>query len=179
MTRIGSVYAEALYGLAKDEGISEKVLSEMETLAKAFETEPDFIRLLSAPSISKDERCGIIDNSFAGKVEPYVLNFLKILTEKGYMGQFGDCCSAFRRLYHEDNGILSVKVVTAVALTDAQSEKLSAKLAKMTGKKILLDRVVDPSCMGGVRLDYDGMRVDDTIQHRLDSLRNLLKNTIL
>lgn len=179
MTRIGSVYAEALYGLAKDEGMSEKVLSEMEILNEAFAAEPGFLKLLSAPAVSKDERCSIVDSSFAGKVEPYVLNFMKILTEKGYMNQFADCCTAYRRLYHEDNGILPVKAVTAVALTEAQAAKLSAKLEKMTGKKILLENVVDPSCLGGVRLDYDGKRVDDTIQHRLDALRGLLKNTIL
>ena len=46
----------------------------------------------------------------------------------------------------------------------------------MTGKSIRLICRVDPSCMGGMRLDYDGRRVEDTIRHRLDTLGDLLKN---
>ena len=49
----------------------------------------------------------------------------------------------------------------------------------MTGKTILLANRVDPTCLGGVRLDYDGQRLDDTVSHRLDSVRELLKNTVL
>ena len=49
----------------------------------------------------------------------------------------------------------------------------------MTGKTILLDNRVDTTCLGGVRLDYDGQRLDDTICHRMESIRELLKNTVL
>ena len=179
MTQIGSVYAQALYSLAKDEGKSAEILKEMNVLGEAFAQEPDFLKLLSQPAIPKDERCRIIDDSFAGKIDVYVLNFMKILTEKGYMGYFADCCEAYKKQYNEDNGILPVKVVTAVALTKEQAEKLAAKLNKTTGKIVELQNVIDPSCIGGVRLDYDGKRVDDTLQHRLDAVRSLLKNTIL
>ena len=179
MTRVGSVYAEALYGLAKDEGLGEIILKELMVLQEAFSENADFLRLLSTPNLGKDERIRILDDSFAGKIQPYVLNFLKILTEKGYVRQFSDCCDAYRELYNTDNGILPVKVVTAVELNDAQREKLTGKLSAMTGKRIELKNIVDPDCLGGVRLDYDGKRVDDTVQHRLDAVRGLLKNTML
>lgn len=179
MTRVGSVYAEALYGLAKDEGLGEVILKELKVLQTAFSENADFLRLLSTPNLSKDERVRILDDSFAGKIQPYVLNFLKILTEKGYVRQFSECCDAYRELYNKDNGILPVRVVTAVELSDAQKEKLTRKLETMTGKRIELKNVVDPACLGGVRLDYDGKRVDDTVQHRLDAVRGLLKNTML
>ena len=74
---------------------------------------------------------------------------------------------------------LPVKVMSAVALTAAQQEKLTGKLAQLTGKQIILECRVDPSCLGGVRLDYDGKRVDGTVQSRLDAVRDLLKNTVL
>lgn len=179
MTRVGSVYAEALYGLAKEEKLSGKVLEEMKILSKAFDEEPAFLRLLSTPSLSKEERCRIIDESFSGKVQTYLLNFLKILTEKGYIRHFRDCCNAYQDMYYADHGILPVTAVTAVPLTKDQEIRLSAKLGKMTGKTIELHNVIDPSCLGGVRLDYDGKRVDDTVRHRLDAIHSLLKNTIL
>ena len=179
MTRVGSVYAQALYDLAKEEGLGKKILEEMKILGEAFDQNPDYLRLLSTPNLSKDERISILDESFRGRVEPYVLNFLKILTEKGYVRRFSDCCDAYRELYNEDNGILPVKAVTAVPMTEAQKAKLTEKLVKITGKTIELNNVIDEKCLGGVRLDYDGKRVDDTVQHRLDAVRSLLKNTML
>ena len=179
MTEVGSVYGEALYSLAREEGLSQVILEQLKTLDNCFAQEPAFIRLLGTPNLSKDERCRILDDSFRGKLQPYVLNFLKILTEKGYMRHFSSCVESFRDLYNQDNGILPVTAVTAVAMTDAQKAKLTEKLSKITGKHIDLTNKLDASVLGGMRLDYDGKRVDDTVSHRLDAVRGMLKNTVL
>ena len=179
MTEVGTVYGESLYELAKDESLTQPIGEQLKVLRTSFRQEPDFIRLLSSPSLTKAERCQILDDSFRGKVHPYLLNFLKILTEKNYIRYFSDCCDAYIQCYNQDNDILSVTAVTAVALSDAQAEKLTAKLAKITGKHIDLVSRIDPSCLGGIRLDYDGKRLDDTVSNRLDTIRDLLKNTVL
>lgn len=179
MTQIGSAYAQALYSLAKEEGMTQTILEELKALDAGFAEEPGFLRLLAAPNLSKEERCGILDESFRDKVHPYVLNFMKILTEKGYVRQFDRCCKAYREQYNEDNGILPVCAVTAVALNEVQSKKLTDKLCAITGKTVELTNRVEPRCLGGVRLDYDGKRVDGTVQSRLDAVRALLKNTVL
>ena len=179
MTQIGSVYGEALYSLAREEGLDKSILEELKVLNLSFSQEPEFLKLLSAPNLSKDERCKIIDDCFRGKVHEYVLNCMKILTEKGYVRRFSECVESFREQYNATHGILCVTAVTAVALNDAQTEKLCAKLSGITGKTIDLTNRVDPSCLGGVRLDYDGKRLDDTVSHRLDAIGNLLKNTVL
>ena len=179
MTQVGSVYGEALYTLALEEGLTTVIGEELSALEQSFRAEPDFIRLLSTPNLSVQERCNILDDSFRGKVQPYVLNFLKILTEKGYMRHFFDCCKAFEESYNRDNGILPVTAITAVSLNPAQAEKLTEKLCQITGKQVKLHTRVDPEVLGGVRLDYDGKRLDDTVSHRLDAVRRLLKNTVL
>lgn len=179
MSQVGNAYAQALYSLAKEEGAAQTVLDEMKALDAGFAQEPAFLRLLATPNLSKDERCRILDDSFRGKVHPYVLNFLKILTEKGYIRHFSDCCRAYREQYNEDNGILPVCAVTAVALDKAQTAKLTAKLEKITGKTVELTNRTDPACLGGVRLDYDGKRVDGSVANRLETVRDLLKNTVL
>ena len=155
------------------------IYDELKVLSASFDQEPDFIRLLSSPSLTKAERCQILDDCFRGKVQPYLLNFLKILTEKGYMRQFPDCVSAYRELYNKDNGILPVTAVTAVELTESQTEKLIAKLQSITGKQIELTNKLVPATLGGMRLYYDGKRVDDTVSHRLDAVRAMLQNTVL
>ena len=179
MTQIGSVYGEAIYQLAREEHISEQLLQQLRALEEAFSGEPDFVKLLSSPNLTKEERLEIVERSFRGKIHDYLLNFMKILTEKGYMRFFGDCVSCFTELYNRDNGILSVTAVTAVPLADAQKQKLTEKLASITGKRIQLCNRGNPAGLGGIRLAYDGKRVDDTVAHRLDSIRALLNNTVL
>ena len=179
MSQIAANYAQALYSLAREEAQTKQILDEMTALDSAFSQEPGFLRMLSAPNISKEQRCAILDDSFRGTVHAYVLNFLKILTEKGYMRYFSDCCDAFAALYNQDNGILPVTAVTAIALSTEQTEKLTAKLAAITGKHVELINRIDPSCLGGVRLDYDGQRLDDTVSHRMATIRDMLKNTVL
>ena len=179
MTQIGSVYGDALYNLALEEGLSDTVMAELEVLHQCFLETPEYLSLLSSPTISKQERCQILDNSFRGKVHIYVLNFLKILTEKGYMRHFSDCRKAYEESYNRDNGILPVTAYTAVALSRKQADRLAAKLTRITGKRVKLISRIDPNVLGGVRLDYDGKRLDDTVSHRLDAIRNMLKNTVL
>ena len=178
-TQVGNVYGQALYSLAASENLSNEILGQLQVLSAGFAQEPKFIQLLSAPNISKAERCQIIDESFRNVVHPYVLNFIKILTEKGYIRQFSQCVKAYGQQYNEENGIIPVKAVTAVGLSDEHLTKLKLKLEQLTGKQVQLENLVEPDCLGGVRLDYEGVRLDGTIQGRLDSIRNLLKNTVL
>ena len=179
MSQIGNVYAQALYSLAKDEGHDTQILEEMAALQLAFTEEPGFPRLLSIPNIPKEERCKILDDSFRDRIHPYLLNFMKILTEKGYARHFTDCCRAYKEQYNDDHGILTVTAVSALSLSQQQKDKLSGKLSRITGKTIELDNRVDPEVLGGIRLDYDGKRVDGTVQNRLEAVRALLKNTVL
>ena len=157
MTQVGNVYGEALYDLARSENLDSQILAEITALKEGFSQEPDFLRLMAAPNVPKEERCQILDSSFQGKVHPYVLNFLKILTEKGYPRHFSDCCVAYCNRYNQDHGILPVRAVTAVALTESQSARLCEKLQTITGKTIELTNRVEPGVLGGVRLDYDGL----------------------
>ena len=179
MTTVGSAYGEALYDLAKSEDLSSTILEQISVLEESFRQEPGFLRLLQSPNLSKQERCQILDDSFQGKMHIYVLNFLKILTEKGYARYFPDCCATYREHYNLDHNILPVTAVTAVCLTAAQSEKLCQKLTQITGKTIALTNRVDSGILGGVRLDFDGKRLDDTVSHRLKALRDMLNSTVL
>ena len=179
MTEVGNVYGESLYELAKEENLTKLIGDQLAVLQQAFRQEPDFVRLLSSPNLTKTERCQILDDSFRGKVHSYLLNFLKILTEKNYMRYFSDCCDAYTEHYDQDNGILRVDAVSAVELTTEQKDKLTQKLSRITGKEIALRTRIDPRVLGGIHLDYDGQRLDDTVSHRLDAIRDVLSKTVL
>ena len=180
MTEVAIVYGQALYDLAKSEDLSAAIWQELSALKQSICMEaPDFLKLLSSPSLTKQERCRILDDSFRGKLHPYVLNFMKILTEKGHIRHFGNCCDAYQQQYYLDNNILTVRATVAAMLSSDQQMRLTEKLATITGKQIDLQVSVDPYVVGGIRLDYDGKQIDDTLCARLDAIGKLLKNTVL
>ena len=176
MSRIANNYAQGLYSLCAEENITKPVLEQLQVLETAFAQEPDFVKLLATPELSKNQRCEILEENFRDRVHPYVLNFLKILTEKGYIRQFSGCCKAYAEQYNLDNGILPVRAVTAVPLSPVQTQKLTEKLQGITGKTVIIMNRVDARCLGGVRLEYDGKQVDGTVQSRLGAIGDLLRN---
>ena len=179
MSQIGSVYGQALYSLASEENLSDTILQELTVLDQSFTQEPQFLRLLSAPNVAVEERCRILDECFRDKVSLFVLNFIKILTEKGIARSFSQCVFAYREQYNLDHNILPVTAVTAFPLSEEQVKRLTDKLSAITGKQAEVSNRIDPACLGGVRLDYDGKRVDGSVANRLETVRNMLKNTVL
>ena len=131
MTQIAATYAQALYDLAKDENLTEEILAQLQALQESISAEPDFVRLLSTPGLSKEERCGILDASFRDKVHTYVLSFMKILVEKGYMRHFADCCKAYKTLYNADHGITPKQIVKAITSALPTSKEEGAKIVPM------------------------------------------------
>ena len=179
MTQTAKIYGDALYELARDEGLSEAVLPQLSGVEAIFAGEPDYLRLLTTASLSKQERCALLDEALRGRVEPYLLNFLKLLCEKGHLRQLKGCAEEYRLRYNEDRGILAATAVTAAPLTPVLREKLVKKLEAVTGKQIDLRIKVDPKVLGGVRLELDGRQIDGTVQNQLEQLRRQLRDTVL
>ena len=83
MTETARMYGGSLYDLAAEEGLEARILGELDEAVALFKANPDYLHLLSTPSIPKRERCGLLDEALRDQVHLYVLNFLKILCEKG------------------------------------------------------------------------------------------------
>ena len=172
MTEIARMYGGSLYDLAAEEGLETRILDELDEAAKLIRDDPEYLRLLSTPSIPKKERCALLDEAFRGQVHLYVLNFLKILCEKGTLRELSGCARAYRVRYNQAHGILEATATTAVAMTEQQAKSLHEKLEKLTGKTIDLKTKVDPAVLGGIRLDIEGTELDGTVRNRLAGLRS-------
>ena len=179
MTEIARMYGGSLYDLAAEEGLETRILGELDEVSAILKGDPEYLHLLSIPSIPKKERCALLDEAFRGKVHLYVLNFLKILCEKGTLRELPGCARAYRVRYNEAHGILEATATTAVAMTEAQEKSLHEKLEKLTGKTIDLKTKVDAKVLGGIRLDIEGTELDGTVQNRLATLRKDIASVTL
>ena len=172
-------YGNALYELSKDRGLSQKILGEFEEVAKILEENPDYIRVLSLTSLSKAERCGLLDGAFSGKIEQYLLNYLKVMLENGHIRSAAESFGQYKKRYYEDAGIEEAYVSSAVALTEDQRRRLTDKLASLTGKDVILHTSVDEKLIGGIRLQLNGQQYDGTVRERLDRLQKILSETVI
>ena len=178
MTETAKRYGGSLYELAKEEQLTDELLSELETAVTCFGENADYIRLLTEENLPKKERCDLLDAAFEG-AHPYLINFMKLLCEEGLLPELFGCVQAYRAQYNADHGIIEATVVSAVPLQDASREKLLAKLAALTGKTVTLKEKVDPSVLGGLRLDMDGKRLDGTVQRRLETMRDEIAGVVM
>ncbi|MDC7292493.1 MULTISPECIES: ATP synthase F1 subunit delta [unclassified Butyrivibrio] len=179
MSKAGDLYGQSLYDLAAEENLSEKILGEMEQVRGIFRENPDYIALLSEPSVPKNERLSLVDQAFNGSLSAYHLNFIKILIEKGLLREYSACYKRFRKSYNEAHGIAEALVTSAVSLSDAQLSQLKEKLEKISGKKILLKQKTDPDILGGVRVDLEGQLFDGTVKGRLSELRRKVDDVVI
>ncbi len=179
MTQIAKNYADALYELARDEGLDEQIYAQLREIQALMEENPDYVRLLSAPNLPKPERLAALDEAFSGRVHPYLLHFLKLLCERGHIRELKDCAIQYRRRRNADLGILDAVAITAVPLRAELREKLRARLQALTGKQIELQYRVDSGVLGGIRLEYDGKALDGTVRSRLAGIEKTLSETVI
>lgn len=178
MKDAAKIYGETLYELARSEELDGQLLPQLRGAAELLTGAPEYQYILSSPAISKAERTGLLDQAFSGQVHPYVLNFMKILCEAGAIRLLPGCLRSYERRYDQDHNILKARAVTAVEMTQEQQEALRQKLSAVTGKTIRLTCRTDPDCLGGVRVEMDGQRLDGTVRRHLEDMNDLLSKAV-
>ena len=174
MTGLAKEYGEGLYELARDERLLEDMHGEIVEIAALLKAQPDFTRLLTSRAIERDKRLEVVDDTFKGRCHAYIVNFMKLLVEKERFDCFLDAAEWFHRRYNEDFGIVEARVTSAVALSDDDQAALRQKLQEMSHKTVSLITRVDPTLIGGIRVEMDGKRYDNTIQNKLSRLKQSL-----
>lgn len=174
MTGLAKEYGEALFELARDEHLLEELHSEVTEVGALLRAEPQFVHLLCSRAIERETRIQVVDDTFGGRAHAYLVNFMKLLVEKERFDCFVDCTDWFHQRYNEEFGIVEAVVTSAVPLTEDDRTALRQKLEQISGRQVSLVARVDPAVIGGVRVEMEGRRYDNTIQNKLGRLRQSL-----
>ncbi|MBR6101577.1 MAG: ATP synthase F1 subunit delta [Ruminococcus sp.] len=175
---VKNVYAEALFQLCEERGITAEADEELDGIRELFSANEEYTRLLSSPLVGFDEKKKLLSAAFEGKVSDTVFDFLCVVTEKGRAGFTAEICREFRRLFYIKQGILEVSVVTAMPLSEALADKLKAKLESTLNKKIIMHTEVDKGLIGGIIVRYEGAELDSSVRGRLDRLKSQIDGII-
>lgn len=172
------IYGDALFQSALEENKLETVKAQLDTLEAIFRAETAFLTMMDSPSMAAEDKQKILKETFEGKVEEILYNFLRILSDKRRMGLFLSIADQFGALYRQHLGLLEVEAVTAVAMSENQKQKLRNKLSELTGKQILLQNSVDASIIGGVILKYNNQEINGSVREKLSALRHQIRGVI-
>ncbi len=173
--RVATRYAGALLASAKAEGVLEGVA---ESYAAVMDVVADKDRLhifMDSPQVPVQEKKDLLKSVFGGRIEPLLLNFLYLLIDKNRIENFRDIGEEFAALVEDEVGVIRAQVVTAVTLAEDLSAALEAKLASFTGKRVILEKKVDPAVIGGVCVTLKDKVLDGTVRTNLELLRKKLE----
>lgn len=165
-------YAGAYYEVAKELQKEDDFLKELQYIDAVLKDNPDFMKVLKAPMISKDEKKSLIEKVFADQLSISTFNFLKILIDKSRVATFPQISEEFRRLLNIDRNIKEVTAITATPLNEELKAELIEKLKTITGSEIILNDELDPSIMGGVLIKIGNEQMDGTVKNRLEALKH-------
>jgi F-type H+-transporting ATPase subunit delta len=167
------VYAEALLAAAKEEGSLDRVREEFDDFAAAFEDSPELRGFLRNPQIDRTAKQQALEDLLEGADERF-LNFLRLLVEKGRIGEIDAVRTEWERLLAREERVLELELTTAVELSEEEAGEIVREIEKATGRRIEASRRVDPDLIGGLVLQAGSVRLDGSIRGRLAQLREEL-----
>ncbi len=171
-------YGRALFELAAETDTDTMVRQQLHLVCDVLREEPRYILLLDTPAISEEDKQALIQQAF-GSMERYLSNFLHILVAKKIVFSLHDCAAAYDRCYDEAHNLLRATAITAQPMSEKQKAALQSRLSELTKKTVSLETRIDPSLVGGIRLRYGGVQLDDSIQSKLAQFKRSLTETTL
>ena len=177
-TEVARRYAKALFELASESGSLDGVVAELSRLADAYQANEELGRALDNPLVALEAKRSILrDLADATQVSKAVKQTLLLLGDRRRTSALPAVARALAELADKQRGVVRAEVTSAVPLPDSYYERLKVQLERLTGKKITIDRRVDPAILGGVIARIGDRIFDGSLQSRLSEVRqHLLPN---
>ena len=170
-------YATALADVVIKSGETESVKSELKSWEDFVGSNGDLQRAFSNPAIAHLSKEKVLE-TLIGKTKPSrtTANFLRILLRNGRLTELHEINEKFASVLDERGGIVGAQITSARELSDADRSELSASIAKLTGKQVKLDFIIDENIIGGVVTRVGSTVYDNSVKTQLENLKQQLVN---
>jgi F-type H+-transporting ATPase subunit delta len=143
---------------------------QVQQLREAVNSHGELRGLLQNPEIESDAKADLLARLAQG-ADQEVVNFLRLLAEKGRAGELAEIVDELDTLVAAEERILDVELTTATELSDADFDRILGSIEEASGRKVQATRKVDTDLIGGIVLQAGSMRLDASVRGRLDRLR--------
>lgn len=169
-------YATALFDIAFEKGAMVKFEEEARMILKVLTDEADYIKLLSHPSITEQQKIELVENAFMGKVADEFVALMALVVKKTRTEYLVSILEKFISMAEEASGILKATVTSAMPLTNQQLAQIKADMEQNTGKTIEIEAIIDASLIGGLIVRVGDKVVDGSIKGQMDALKSQLNS---
>jgi F-type H+-transporting ATPase subunit delta len=168
---LGRRYAKALFAIAQERNVLDKIRSELHSFVATREENAEFDDFFRSPENSRAAKRAAMEKIFQDRFSNLFFNFLLLLIQKGRHNAIRDIVAAFDELYDRYRRRTRALAITAVPMDIAMSNDLRDRLSKSMNMQIDLENQVDPAILGGIVLNIDGKVLDGSVKQQLERLR--------
>lgn len=177
--KVAKRYAAALYRTAASAGVIEAVESDLNAIQTVLDGSPKVKTFIFTPQVGREEKIAIIEKLFSDRVTALSMQTLRLLLAKRRESEFEGVREEFILLRRQHGQVLFAKVTSATELDSAQKALIEGKLAEKSGKRVEAEYFIDPTVMGGAKVQFGNHVVDGTVRGSLNRLRDTLKYQLL
>ncbi len=127
--------------------------------------------MLENPEVDTRVKADVLAR-IAGGADEVVVNFLRLVAEKGRAGELEEIVAELDALVAAEQRILDVELTTATELSDVEFGRILGRIESASGRKVQASRKVDTDLIGGIVLQAGSMRLDASVRGRLERLRH-------
>ena len=150
-----------------------RLSDELFAFAQAVKANPELRDALSDPARSLDDKSTLLHGLLDGKALPATVS-LTVQSLSGAHRTVGVALDEYQKIAAEVHGQGVATVRAARELSDAERGRLEEALSSQYGRPVHLNLVVDPSVLGGIRVEIGDDVIDGTVSSRLDDARRRL-----
>jgi len=178
-SKISVRYAKALFLLAKEKGLINKIKDDIVFVKMISETVEEFNLLIESPVVGAKQKKLAFNAIFERSIDKIALDFLNLVVDNKRELFINDICRNFLNLVRKENGIESASFTTASQVDSAMLIEVKA-LAEDYFKTIIeLSSEVDERLIGGYVLRVGDKQFDASIVSKLKKIKRELLETNL
>jgi F-type H+-transporting ATPase subunit delta len=167
-------YSKALFEIAQEDKLLQSYKESFDVFLEIYNKEDDFRLLLNSPKIKCEEKKTLIKKAFKNVNENFIY-FLFVVLDNGRIDTIKDIYTSFLYLYNEENKIKNVLVLSAKELNKNELKELEKSLEKYyLGYQIIIENKIDPNVIGGYHILVNGLSIDLSVKHKIESLKSTL-----
>lgn len=168
-------YAKALWQVANTAQKKEALMKDCKALCSFLNVQNRDV-VLKNPLLKEAQKKEIVaDVAKILELSKSTTCFLQILLENDRLGLLSDICALIAQENLKQQDIVRVEVETVQALSKMQEKKLLEGLEKKLRKNVLLSYKINENILGGLVVRYQSFQIDDSLAHKLGTLKQVMK----
>jgi F-type H+-transporting ATPase subunit delta len=162
-----AAYADALFKVAKAEGVLGSVEDQLFEFGKALETNTRLREALTDATLPTSNKDDLIRELLGDRAHPLTVSLLGMVVEAGRAREIPSIVEELAAMAAGERDRVLAEVRAAVDLSAQQRTKIAEALSRATGKQVDVKVIVDPSVVGGVVAHVGDLVFDGTVRTRL------------